>query len=134
MDCRYSSCLGKRLYLSTSKVFSFCPFYPEKTVLENISNIDRFNEIFEQSNILNTISNSIMKRNHCLKNCEYYNFCKGGCPIFETTQCKEKYFTEFYNEVSQIMQTVISSDNLDEYNAHIKNSVLKYIVFNNTTI
>lgn len=134
MDCRYSSCLGKRLYLSNDMVFSFCHLHPEKTVLANLSYINTFEDIFEQTSILNTISNSIKKRNNCIIDCEYYDFCKGGCPICKTTQCKEKYFTEFYNEVNQTMQTVINSNNLDEYNIHIKNAVLKYIVFKNTNI
>lgn len=134
IDCRYSSCLGKRLYLSKNNVFSFCPFYPEKTVLANLSYINTFNDIFEQANILNTISNSIKKRNNCINNCEYYDFCKGGCPILETTECKEKHFIEFYNEVKQTMEKVVNSNNLDEYNTHVKNAVLKYIVFNNTNI
>lgn len=133
-DCRHSSCLGKNLYLSKDNVFSFCAFYPERTILTKLSNVNALNEVFEQGSILNVLSDSIRKRENCLKNCEHYDFCKGGCPLPGTSKCEEKEMVAFYNELSETMQTVLAGENLDKYNMHIKNAVLRYIVFNNTSI
>ena len=133
-DCRHSSCLGKRLYFNKNKNFSFCTVQPEKTVLANLADINNYNDIFEQANILNTISHSINKRNTCLNGCKYYDVCKSGCPLLASAKCDESGFIAFYNEVNKTMQNIIQCNNLDTYNIHIKNAVLKYIVFNNTNI
>ena len=133
-DCSHSSCLGKELYLSKDKVFSFCRIYPSKTILANLSDINNLNDVFEQRNLLSIIKNSINKRNICLNDCKYYDVCKGGCPLLSSEKCNEKNFVALYNEISETMLAIIKSDNLDIYNIHIRNAILKYIVFENTNI
>lgn len=131
-DCRHSSCLGKKLYLSKEKAFSLCPVYPEKTALVKLTDVQSLNDIFEREAVLRLIRSSIGKRNDCLDSCKDYEYCKGGCPLLTCEKCKEKDYIGLYKNIQKELQAVIGCDDLTVYNSHVRNSFWKYIVSQST--
>lgn len=78
--CTFNSCLGKWLCLDVDgSVYPCDRLCTSDFLLGNINNISNTVELFDNENFKNLIKKSIIRRNACIDNCEYYKMCYGGC-------------------------------------------------------
>ena len=78
--CTYNSCLGKWLCFDSNGHIYPCdrlclPDYD----LGDISKIENIDEVLENKNFIELLRKSIERRNNCIKSCNYYKNCYGGC-------------------------------------------------------
>ena len=119
--CKWSSCLGKVLFINKEGDISFCPKYSKKTYLQNFSSVKSFDEIFDNEVFIKYLEKMICKRNECKAKCKYFNKCKGGCPLEEECISFEETYLLAQNEVRKILDNNI---NLEELPLSVKENIL----------
>lgn len=77
-NCRYSSCLGKTLFVSRGGDISFCPVYPEQTKLGHLRELKT---LFHTELFGACLAATISRRAACKASCPRFNECMGGCPF-----------------------------------------------------
>ncbi len=77
-NCRFSSCLGKTVYISATGKASFCPFHPEETAMGQIGQLEK---LFYTEAFAGCLTGMIRKRAACKNSCPRFAQCKGGCPF-----------------------------------------------------
>ncbi len=88
-DCRYSSCLGKYLYLDADDYLYFCKEKRQDACLGRLQELS--GPLFEQERYQKALKRAIDRRRSCRESCAIYSFCKGGCPLEmrEDSSCQE---------------------------------------------
>ena len=80
LQCKFSSCLGKNYYVDRRGDVHFCPVYLTKSIVGNIKTNERY---LESDTFKKVIEQSIEKRENCKKQCKYFDYCAGACPLEE---------------------------------------------------
>lgn len=88
-DCRYSSCLGKYLYLDADGRVYFCREKRRETCLGRAEELSE--QLFDKDSYQRVLEGAIRQRRSCGESCGIYSFCKGGCPLEERAdlRCQE---------------------------------------------
>ena len=93
-SCKYTSCLGKTIYIDKlGKIYS-CPFKPNRVELRDIDQCKTIQDIFNSEGYTTILRNVIERRNNCLNKCSKAAFCLGGCPL-EDGGCPEINLCDF---------------------------------------
>ena len=78
--CTFNSCLGKWLCLDSDGIIYPCDrLCTDEYNLGNIEDITSISEVFMNDNFLKLLEKSILRRDECIKTCEYYKNCYSGC-------------------------------------------------------
>lgn len=78
--CTFNSCLGKWLcFDSNGCVYPCDRLCIDEYNFGDINDIVSINDVFQHENFLKLLKNSISRRSHCIKSCEYYKNCYSGC-------------------------------------------------------
>ena len=79
-QCRFSSCMGGKLYVDANKRVDFCPYHKDESF---VGTLDDDINYFDTENMLGTLRKTIEKRDVCKSNCPHFELCGGGCPLEE---------------------------------------------------
>lgn len=78
--CTYNSCLGKWLcFDSNGHIYPCDRLCLNEYDLGDINDIKSIDEVFQNKNFAVLLKNSIVRREKCISNCEYFKNCYGGC-------------------------------------------------------
>lgn len=126
-ECTNGKCLGRFLDISSTGFVRICSHSSEKKY--ELGYIDQFSslaEIFNSEAFNAVVKEMIVKNQWCKKNCELFQFCKGGCCVSRIANnafyCD--YLKDLYPEIEKRVRKIISdNENLQEYNKQFKNCV-----------
>lgn len=80
ISCVYGSCLSNWLSFDfKGDIFPCGRNYSSEYCLGNINNVEQINQVFESEQFKNLLIGSILRKQYCSNNCEYYGLCNGGC-------------------------------------------------------
>lgn len=94
--CKYTSCLGKTIYIDLDGKLYSCPFSPMRIALNDISTCSLLEDAFDTPQYTEVLKSSIERRSQCQNTCSIYSVCKGGCPL-ETGDCPETKLRSDWN-------------------------------------
>jgi radical SAM protein with 4Fe4S-binding SPASM domain len=77
-QCKFSSCLGKNIFISRKGTVHFCPMHVENSFMGSIYSQNNY---FDTQIFKNVLHSAIEKRSNCKSTCKYYDHCSGGCPL-----------------------------------------------------
>ena len=78
--CCHQSCLRCWIGLNPNGDIAPCSrYYPGKYIYGNIKNMKDIKEIYSSDGFFNILKGSVIRREKCKKECEFYNICQGGC-------------------------------------------------------
>ena len=102
-QCKFSSCLGKNIYVDKEGKVHYCPQHLNESVLGKIGETKKY---FENHQFNQIVKRAIEKRNSCKNNCEYYDYCAGACPL-EDGCCD---FYELFNKNATYIDDIIENN------------------------
>lgn len=126
-DCVHNSCMGKYLYLDEEHQVYFCAKKDPCTKMyrQSSGNIENlYNDAYDRY-----LKCAVEKRNACLKECDAYSLCKGGCVLKEKNA---QYCTEFAQKVScaaQFLEHEMKSAFVNVENVCIRQLYLSLIAY-----
>ena len=87
-------------------------------------------EAFENKNFLKLLKNSILRRQNCIENCEYFKNCYGGCNANSILNEKNKNSVSCHIQkgiLKEIKKFIIELNNEKEYDK-LNYSLLKVLI------
>jgi len=79
-DCSHGSCLTKFLSINhNGEVYPCSRYFPPDFSFGNISNIGSISDVFSSSGFIKIVSSAIERRKSCSEQCDYFQYCQGGC-------------------------------------------------------
>ncbi len=77
---KYNSCLGKWVGVRSNGDIVQCNRY-NKSYYGNISEVNRITDAFVSEGFKSVLAKAIARREKCMKMCNIYDFCQGGCIV-----------------------------------------------------
>jgi radical SAM protein with 4Fe4S-binding SPASM domain len=122
-QCKFGSCLGNVLYVDAKGNVHFCPWHPELSTVGTLK--DKIN-YFNEENAISVLNEAIAKRKKCKAECEYFEYCSGGCPLEEG--CLD--FPELFGKNKSFIDEVITAgEDLSNQNLAVAKIVIKDITY-----
>jgi radical SAM protein with 4Fe4S-binding SPASM domain len=122
-QCKFGSCLGNVLYVDAKGNVHFCPWHPELSTVGTLK--DKIN-YFNGENAISVLNEAIAKRKKCKAECEYFEYCSGGCPLEEG--CLD--FPELFGKNKSFIDGVITAgEDLSNQNLAVAKIVIKDITY-----
>ena len=122
-QCKFSSCLGNKIYIDAKGDVFFCPWHTDKSKLGNIGDNKNY---FEDECIRTVLHNAVAKRDKCKSECKYFEYCAGGCPLEDG--CSG--FPELFEKNSKYIDGLTESGaDLSTYNYAVAKNVIKDIIY-----
>ncbi len=124
-ECIHVGCLGRFLDIDSTGGIRICSHtMEEKFILGNIENYNSITEIFNGDNFNEILEMMIEQRQKCMKECELFRFCQGGCCSNVYRQQKEHdidFSCMVYKNIipyisSKIKKILENNENLSQYN------------------
>lgn len=139
---KYNSCLGKWLGIRYNGDIAQCNRY-NNSYYGNINELEKINDAFSTEGFSKVLNLAVKRREKCMKSCDVYDFCRGGCIVeashengitelggFSCIETREMYkyiyskITEIKNNYSmykdKLNPTVVNC--FDQYFSKIKES------------
>lgn len=85
LQCIYTSCLGKNLYMNKKGDIHYCYYNLDNSFITNINEVKTLSEIFEKANFTKKLIDEIERRDRCKEQSNYFEYTKGGCPFNNQT-------------------------------------------------
>ena len=130
-NCRYDSCLNKKISLDPDGNLYFCHINNELTFLKNISEVDQYLDIFEKHNFKVVLLKSLTKRTGCL-NCSDFSLCHSGCPLQydnNINNCNEENYKELVHHIAEYLNKHLNVEHQLPCNPIIRRIVLVSIAY-----
>ena len=122
-QCKFGSCLGNVLYVDGKKNVYFCPWHTE---LSDVGTLKDKVNYFNEKNAISVLSDAIAKRKQCKTECEYFEYCSGGCPLEDGCLNFPKLFEK---NKSFIDKVIADGGDLSDQNLAVAKLVIKDIVY-----
>lgn len=122
--CQYKSCVTKIFSIDIKGNIYSCK--KNENIICNLYEISSLNEIFYHDNYINLLNLSIKKRGECKENCQYYDMCKGGCPLklyINYDNCQETKLFKYWIDIKDL---ICSNINISDY--RILNPAVREII------
>jgi radical SAM protein with 4Fe4S-binding SPASM domain len=100
-QCKFSSCLGKNIFVSKNGTVHFCPIHTEKSLVGNIYCTENY---FDNQTFKNVLHSAVEKRDNCKSTCQYYEHCAGACPLEDGCCDFPELFEKNKTELDRIIQ------------------------------
>lgn len=117
--CTFNSCLGKWLcFDSDGHLYPCDRLCLEEYDLGDVTRMASIEEAFENKNFLKLLKNSILRRQNCIENCEYFKNCYGGCNANSILNEKNKNSVSCHIQkgiLKEIKKFIIELNNEKEY-------------------
>ena len=115
--CWHTSCLGRWICVhANGDIYPCSREYPEQYSFGNINDIGQMDDIWSSKGFGDLLDATIKRRDICKENCEFYEYCQGGCSCNAYTEnridepngftCRtfRKIFGYVYTKVEQLLQ------------------------------
>lgn len=112
MECEFSSCLGKNIYISKDGNMSFCPIYPERSLLGSVLSERK---PFENEYFAECLKSMIRKRENCKRICKWFYLCNGGCVFKSDCQQQKENLSRAFSDIEETIKRRKSLENLPFY-------------------
>ncbi len=125
LQCKFSSCLGKNYYVDRNGIVHFCPLHLSESIVGSISSDEKFmdNDLF-----ISVLKKAIEKRNTCKRECKYFDYCLGACPM-ENGCCD---FPELFKKNTKYIDDIIHNNkDLTNENLLVAKIIIKDAVYEN---
>lgn len=122
-QCNFSSCLGKNLYVDKSGSVHFCPNNLSESTVGTIFGNEKYlsSPLFDE-----TLQNAIKKREKCKKECKYFDYCMGACPLKEG--CSD--FVNLFEKGSKFIDEIVDNEkDLSSLNYAVAKIIIKDRVY-----
>jgi uncharacterized protein len=136
-DCARSSCLMKWLCVHPNgDLYPCAKGCPSELRLCNISDIEKLSDAFATDAMRDILSKTVERREKCVKGCELYAYCGGGCSVDALSEGSmsvtgasciifKKVFTHILNTVNKILG---ERHDLSLYNALVREALIGKLV------
>ena len=134
-SCNNGSCLGKWLGITANGDIFNCGRDSMKDYrFGNIDEIDTIAELYQSEGFRNLLRGSIARRKQCMADCEYFDYCEGGCPdmailengLSERPGFSCECFIGIFSYVKEKMQAVFDAKTpLSQLNPTIRSVAVK---------
>ena len=122
-QCKFGSCLGNILYVDANENVYFCPWHTESSAVGTLN--DKIN-YFNNETATSVLRGAIAKRKKCKADCEYFEYCNGGCPLEDG--CLG--FPEIFSKNKSFIDGIIADGNdLSNQNLAVAKIVIKDIIY-----
>ena len=122
-QCRFSSCLGKNLFISRDGAVHFCPVHTEKSAIGSIHSEEKY---FDNPTFKDVLHSAIEKRDTCKRSCKYFDHCSGACPLEDGCGDFPELFEKNSSELDRIIQ---NSEPLTDKKLVVAKIVIKDIAY-----
>ena len=123
LQCKFSSCLGDNVYVDRVGRVSFCPRYPDRSVMGMLGAQTKY---FESASLVQTLEAAIAKRESCKSTCRHFEHCMGACPLEDG--CGN--FPELFEKNAAYLDDIIAnSKDLGKENYTVAKIVVKDRVY-----
>lgn len=122
-QCKFSSCLGEHFYVTKKGTVHFCPMHLNES---EVGHIDGEGHYLNHEHFRATLDQAIEKRTICQNECQYYEYCAGGCPMEEGCCDFPALFERNAGEIDRIIQ---EGESLDGKKIAIAKIVVKDAVY-----
>ncbi len=126
-DCRYSSCMGRILYLDRDDQVYFCEKKKEQTKMYSAAQgipEKLYNEVYSE-----VLGSAIAKRNQCSNQCEMFGLCRGGCPLEEVNPQTCHDFARKIAAVGEVIEREIGTAFTNLENPYLRQYSLTLIAY-----
>lgn len=106
-QCKYTSCLGKYVYIAKDGKMSFCPAHASETVVGHIGTPEQF---FDSEVFADALQRMIAKREICKRECAYFKKCKGGCLFENDCEGFKERQRSYETEITHLLERQIGLD------------------------
>lgn len=122
-DCKFTSCLGKNVYLDKKDKLYFCENNTEDSYLGNLNSITN---LWNNKTFTSVLKKAIKSRESCKSNCGYFEHCHGGCTLMNNCQ---DYKEQFTNAFTSIEDRISSNTPLDKLPLYEADSIINYLTY-----
>lgn len=125
-ECTNASCLLTFLSMDPQgNLFPCSRFYEKKYCYGNIENFKKIDDIYNTESFINIIKPTIIKRQHCMKTCELYTYCQGGC-CRDILMCEMEGNNDFFS--CHVFKKIFTYIEKFCINGQIRNPMLKKLI------
>lgn len=128
--CGNGSCIGNFFCMDASgNIYGCGREAVHKYCFGNVDKVESLSEVFNSASFKEYITGTIQRRNHCMGNCEFFDYCKGGCSDEavahgDITRQNPQYcyfFKTLYKHIKMRIDEVFASKaDLSEFNPNFK--------------
>lgn len=132
--CSNGSCVGNFFCIDVDgSVYGCSMESAKKYCFGNISRIESFHDIVNSDNFKLYINGSIERRKQCSANCQYFEYCKGGCndnaitngDITQPNKEYCKYFITVFTHIKQKIEEIYANKvDLSTLNPHFTKALI----------
>lgn len=129
--CEHKSCVTKIFSIDIKGNIYSCK--KKENIICNLHEISSIIEIFSHDKFVNLLNLSIKKRGECKENCQYYNICKGGCPLklnFSNGNCQETQLFKYWIDIKYLICSTINISDYRILNPAVREIILSGISSN----
>ena len=137
-DCAHSSCLMKWLSVyPNGDVYPCAKGCPSEFRMCNVADIENLSDAFGTDAMKKMLTASIERRNRCMKECELYGYCSGGCSmdaLFEGSMemnggASCKTFKKVFFHILGTVETILEErPDLSQYNKFVREAIVGKLV------
>lgn len=78
--CTFNSCMGKHIGIHfDGRIYGCNRDFPEEYCFGSVYDYSDIRQCFSSDGFNNLLRKAIERRNYCKTNCDYFDFCAGGC-------------------------------------------------------
>ena len=77
-QCKFSSCLGQNIYVTSSGSVHFCPLHLQSSFVGTLRSSEKY---FDTQCFKDILHEAVKKRDLCRSECKYFDYCSGACPL-----------------------------------------------------
>lgn len=124
--CCYNSCMGKHVGVRYDGMLFNCNRdFSEEYSYGNIHDYNDIHECFDSDGFKISVSSAYERRQFCMKNCDIYGFCEGGCNSCSVTFGDMSKPNDYLCEITKSLYQYISNSL-----SHLKKQIAEFDLLN----